>query len=204
MTIEHRIPELKMRDKKDLTVDLGDYSRWTTLGGPDAMEAELHKEGIVPMCFNCQFMQTTHTAMKPKIDPDTLPDGKRGKDATKEEVAANVKKRKLVYRREKQAYVDAIKLAAGKCAKCELRVVQRDSPFSPGHTAYPHAFQFAHRSELDKKHAVSELVASRRPLKTDKPKIDKEVARCRMLCQCCGHVETLARRAEPGASEEGN
>ena len=95
-------------------------------------------------------------------------------------------------------------LSAGKYAECELRVVPWDSPFTPGYTAYPHAFQFAHRSELDKKHGVSKLVASHRTFHTIKPKIDKEVARCRMLCQCCGHVETLERASEPGASEEGN
>ena len=204
MTVEHGIPELKMRDKKGKPVDLGNYPRWTTLGGPDAMEAELQKEGIVPMCRNCQYMQTTHFAMKPKIDPDTLPDGKVDKDATEEEVAAYMKKLHLINRRDKRVYVDVLKLTAGKCAECELRVVPWDSPFTPGYTAYPHAFQFAHRSELDKKHGVSKLVASHRTFHTIKPKIDKEVARCRMLCQCCGHVETLARRAEPGASEEGN
>jgi hypothetical protein len=204
MTVEHGIPELKMRNKKSKSVELSDYSKWATLGGPDAMEAELQKEGVVPMCRNCQFMQLTHNAMKPKIDPDTLPDGKRGKDATKEDEAAYNKKHQLVIRREKQAYVDAIKLAAGECAECELRVVPQGSPFSPGHTAYPHAFQFAHRSELDWEHSVSKLVNSCSTLNTVKPKIDKEVARCRVLCQCCGHVETLERASEPGASEEGN
>lgn len=200
MTVEHGLPELKMRDKKGDTVDLGSYSRWHVLGGPDAMEAELQKEGVVPMCYNCQFMQPTHSAMQARIDPNDLPDVRACDDK-----AAYTKKRDIVVRDEKKYYVDTIKIMEfGNCEDCGLLVVPSDQHYEPDANAYPHAFQFAHRSELDKEHSVSKLVASRRLLKTAKPKIDKEIARCRLLCMCCGHLETQRRVSEPGPSEEGN
>jgi hypothetical protein len=200
MTVEHGIPELKMRDKKGDSVNLGSYGNWPTFGGPAAMEAELQKPGVVPMCVNCQLMQPTHDAMKPKINPDDLPDVRVCDDQ-----AAYNKKHDLVVRDEKRYYVDTIKINEfGKCEDCGLVVVPSDQHYEPGANAYPHAFQFAHRSELDKEHNVSKLVTSRATLKTEKPKIDKEISRCRLLCMCCGHLETRARSNEPGPSEEGN
>ena len=199
MTVEHSLPELKMRDKKGGPVELSNYPKWPVLGGPDAMEAELQKEGVVPMCFNCQYMQPTHSAMQAS-DPNDLPDVRCCDDE-----AAYQKKRKLVIRDEKRYYVDTIKIMEfGECDDCGLLVVPSDQHCEPDTNAYPHAFQFAHRSELDKEHNVSKLVHSCRLLKTVKPKIDKEIARCRLLCMCCGHLETQRRASEPGPSEEGN
>ena len=199
MTVEHGLPELKMRDKKGDPVELSRYSKWLALGGPDAMEAELQKEGVVPMCFNCQAMQPTHNAMQAS-DPNDLPDVRCCDDR-----AAYNRKRHLVIRDEKRYYVDTIKIMEfGQCEDCGLLVVPSDQHCEPDTNAYPHAFQFAHRSELDKEHSVAKLVHSRRLLKTEKPKIDKEIARCRLLCMCCGHLETQRRASEPGPSEEGN
>ena len=95
-------------------------------------------------------------------------------------------------------------LRAPSALECELRIVPRGSPVTPGVTAWPHAFPFAHRSELDKEDNVGRLVSSRSPLTTKQPKIDKEINRARMLCQCCAFVETEKRKAAPGPSEEGN
>jgi len=204
MTVEHTKPEEKMRDKKGDTVDLSSYTKWTTLGSHEAMQAEFDKPSVVPMCINCQSMQPTGNAMKPKLDPDSLPDGKTGKSATKEETAAYNKKWLLIERRKKQAYVNGKKLELAQCAECEFRVVPWGSDFTPGVTGYPHSFQFAHRSELDKEEAVSKIVNSCKSFKTAKPLLDKEMARSRMLCQCCGKTETEERVDVPGPSEEGN
>ncbi len=199
MTVEHTKPWEKKRDKKDKPVNLGDYRKWTALGGPAAMQAEYDKESVVPMCFNCQFMQPTHDAMKPKLDPAPLPDGEPS--GTPEERAQYHKKWDLTVKREKQAYVNRLKLAIGGCATCWFKVVPHGGEYTPGYTGYPHAFQFAHKSELDKESNISELVRSRATLKTVKRRIDAEVRKCRLLCACCHRTETNGREHAPGVAE---
>ena len=199
MTLEHTDPSKKKRDKNGDPVCLGDYIKWTTLGGPAAMQAEFDMESTVPMCLNCQFMAPTHNAMKPKLDPDTLPTVRPTDDPV-----AYEKKRKLTELRKKQKYVDDKKLAVGGCAECWMTVVPFGSEYTPGHSAYPHAFQMAHRSELDKERCVGKIVHDSRSFKTAKPELDLEMARSRLLCQNCGHVETQERKNAPGPSEEGN
>jgi len=209
MTVEHTIPSEKKRNKKGKPVGLSDYTKWKTLGGPQAMQEEYDKPSVVPMCINCNLMQPTCTHMQPKLNPDDLPDGKsRG---TPEEVAAYTKKRHLIARRKKKAYVDNIKLNyvnssgnVGECEECIMEVIPHGSKWRPEYNGYPHVFQFAHRSELDKEDGVGKLVRSTRSFKTEKPKIDKEIARSRMLCMCCADAENQARESCPGASEEGN
>ena len=89
---------------------------------------------------------------------------------------------------------------------CELLVgsVLLQEGWIPAWNGYPHVFQFAHRSELDKKDQISKIVASCRSFKKAKQRIDREVKRCRLLCQCCAATETNQRKNCPGASEEGN
>ena len=209
MTVEHTIPSKKKRDKKGNTVSLSDYPKWKYLGGPDAMQAEYDKPSVVPMCINCNLMQPTCNAMKPKEDPDDLPDGKRS--GTPDERAAYMRKWQLIELRKKQDYVDNIKLnyvnqsgQVATCDDCSFKMISRGLEWDPGYTAYPHVFQFAHRSELDKKDGVAKLVCSRRSFKTQKPLIDKEIKRSRLLCMCCAKTETDERNDCPGPSEEGN
>jgi len=209
MTVEHTVPSEKKRDKNGNTVGLSNYPKWVSLGGPDAMQEEYDKESVVPMCINCNFMQPTCYHMKPKLNPDDLPDGKCS--GTPEEEAAYEKKRKLIERRKKQAYVDDIKLNyvnaagnVGECEECIMDVIPYGSEWRPQYNGYPHVFQFAHRSELDKEEGVAKLVHSRRSFETEKPLIDREIRRSRMLCMCCADTENQARKSCPGASEEGN
>jgi len=211
MTVEHTIPSEKKRNKKGQPVQLSDYTKWGSLGGPQAMQEEYDKESVVPMCINCNLMQPTCSHMKPKLNPDDLPNGKKGKNATPEEKAAYDRKRELVARQKKKAYVDNIKLNyvnssgnVGECEECIMEVITHGSKWRPEYTGYPHVFQFAHRSELDKKDGVAKLVRSTRSFKTEKPKIDREIARSRLLCMCCAETENQARKSCPGASEEGN
>jgi len=199
MTVEHTKPEEKMHNNKGEPVGLSNYTRWEPLGGPEAMQAEFDKPSVVPMCYNCQHMQPTHTAMKPKIDPDSLPEVRRCDDK-----AAYHKKYNLTQRRDKREYVNYEKVFIGKCAVCTYRVVPHGDEWTPGVTGWPHAFQFAHRSELDKEDNVAKIVGSTLSYATCKPKLDKEMARCRLLCMCCGKTETEERALEPGPSEEGN
>ena len=81
-----------------------------------------------------------------------------------------------------------------------MRVVPRGSVYSPGYSAYPHAFQWAHRSELDKGQNVSTIVTSRQAFNAAKPKLDREMGRSRLLCMNCGHVETQVRQRAPSAA----
>tara|TARA_X000001036_G_scaffold163351_1_gene155037 strand:- start:6 stop:905 length:900 start_codon:yes stop_codon:yes gene_type:complete len=199
MTVEHTDPSEKKRDANGNPVCLGEYAKWKTLGGPAAMQAEFDKPSVIPMCHICQAMQPTHNAMKPKLDPATLPEVSQYVD-----MAAYMKKYHLTETRKKMDYVDGKKLAIGECAECWMRVVPFGSAYAPGHSAYPHAFQWAHRSELDKGQGVAKIVNSRQSFDTAKPKLDREMGRSRMLCMNCGKVETDARQRAPGPSEEGN
>ncbi len=199
MTIEHTDPLQKKRDKNGDPVCLSEYHKWVSLGGPKAMRAEFDKLSVVAMCFNCQHMAPTHNAMKPKIDPATLPNVSQSVDK-----AAYNKKWELTERHKKQAYVDGKKLAVGECEECWMKMVKFGEPYTPGYSAYPHAFQWAHRSELDKGKNVSKLVNYGCSFDTAKPLIDIEINRSRILCQNCGHVETQERKKAPGPSEEGN
>ena len=211
MTVEHTIPSEKKRDNKGNTVSLSNISKWVSLGGPQAMQEEYDKESVVPMCINCNMMQPTCFHMQPKVNPDDLPDGKSGTNATPEEVAAYKKKWNLIEKRKMQAYVDNIKLNyvnasgnVGECEECIMKVIPHGSEWRPAQNGYPHVFQFAHRSELDKKDSVGELVNSGNSFQTARPLIDKEIRRSRMLCMCCADAENQARRSCPGPSEEGN
>ena len=215
MTVEHTNPDEKKRDKKGKPVGLVDYRKWPSLGGAKAMQEEYDKPSVVPMCINCHFMQPTGTHMKPKLNPDDLPDGKQGEGATKEEVAAYDKKWLLIEKHKKQAYVEQIKLTwkdkygqVGTCEECVMEVIphgsEKQEGWIPAWNGYPHVFQFAHRSELDKKDQISKIVTSHLSFETCKPRIDREVKRCRLLCQCCAATETNERNNCPGASEEGN
>ena len=176
VTNEHTVPTEKMRNSKGKTVCIGKYAQWTALGGKKAMWAEFSMTSVVPMCLNCNNMQPTADAMKRKDDPPT---------AT-------------------QAYVNAKKLELGKCEDCPYRVVPRGTEWTPGVTGWPHAFEFAHRSELDKVDGVAEIVRDNTSLETAKPKLDTEMARSRFLCRCCAKIETDSRKTVPGPSEEGN
>tara|TARA_X000001036_G_scaffold13064_1_gene11206 strand:+ start:174 stop:1073 length:900 start_codon:yes stop_codon:yes gene_type:complete len=199
MSVEHTDPSEKKRDANGDPVCLGRYALWYALGGPEVMQAEFEKPSVVPMCLNCQHMSPTHNAMKPRLDPATLPDVRYRDDKV-----AYHKKYHLTERRKKQAYVDGKKLEIGECAECWMQVVPFGSTYSPGYSAYPHTFHYAHRSELDWGGHVGKIVVSGRTFNTCKSELDREMDRSRLLCANCAKVETDARQSAPGPSEEGN
>lgn len=82
------------------------------------------------------------------------------------------------YTNEKQAYVNALKREIGQCYYCGTEM-QCDE-------GNEHAFQMMHGEDgLTKCCGVADLVKARRPLKTDKPRIDAEMAKCRLGCANC-------------------
>eukprot|EP00966_Prymnesium_polylepis_P126378 2922602-Prymnesium_polylepis.1 len=85
------------------------------------MRAEQAK-GMQWICGFCHSLEKTGTQANRHPDPDTMPDGKQGKSATKEEVAQYKAKRfaKITY--PKQQYIDAKKRAVGACTKCKRSV----------------------------------------------------------------------------------
>ena len=186
-----------MRDDQGRTVCLSHHQSWLKLGGPDAMQAE--REKCIVLCFNCHWMASTGNVMQERINPDSLPVMKQGDNPQ-----AYHKRNHLVNKRKKQDYVDAKKIEIGGCAECQMKVVSRGSDWTPADSGWPHVFQFAHRSELDKDMSISRIVDSKRTFDNDKGRLDREIARCRLLCMCCGQVETDERATEPGPSEEGN
>jgi hypothetical protein len=207
MTLEHRVPSEKKLDKEGNTVCLSEYPKWTTIGGPSGMQREFDLESTVPSCYNCQSMQLTHSAMQPKIETASLPDGR--KNGTKAESDAYDRKWQLINRYKKQDYVNRYKLktSGGKCEDCAFQMVDYSFPLSsiiPGQHGFPHAFQTAHKSELDWEASISKLVTSHLSFAKAKPKIDKELKRCRILCFCCALTETNSRATVPGPSLEGN
>jgi hypothetical protein len=208
MTLEHMDPKEKKRSKDGKrTVCLSEYTKWPSIGGPAAMDREFNLKSVKPSCFNCQLMQLTCTAMQPRENVASLPDGKS--KGTKAEKAAYKRKWQLINRYKKQDYVNRYKLkkSGGKCEDCDFRMVPLSFPLSsiiPGKMGYPHAFHTAHKSELDWEATIGKLVNSNLSYETEKPKIDKELKRCRILCFCCAQVETNSRATVPGPSLEGN
>jgi hypothetical protein len=94
---------------------LSDYVYWSGHGGVPEMERELAK-GFNWLCGFCHALQPTGKAANRCADAATMPDGKS--KGTEEEVAQYKAKHhaKIVF--PKQQYVDARKLAIGRCEHC--------------------------------------------------------------------------------------
>jgi len=187
---DHMDTTTKMRDAKGVPVDISNFGRWTTLGGPVAMEFEA-KTLCRVLCCNCHAMQETHNVFRGASSSDY------------EDVSAAVDFKRYQQKRvrkiieDKQQYVNALKLKIGECAECALVVVPRDQTWTPGVSGHPHVFQFAHKDERIWSHRVAALVASRRIFETERPLIDTEIGKCRLLCGCCHQVETARRFSVP-------
>ena len=198
LELDHRDPTTKMRDARGKPVNLSEWYRWSSLGGPDAMEREAALCDI--LCCNCHAMQPTNNVFM-AVSSSSLPDVSQQVDQ-----AAYAKKHWLRVKEEKQAYVNAIKLRIGKCAICTLEVVPVGAVWRPGQSGYPNVFEFAHLSELHKGDhegkygSVAKSVHCRNVLASVKANIDREThpSRSRLLCACCHRVETIARNQEPG------
>jgi hypothetical protein len=198
----HWSKELKKKDKKGKSVSLGEYTRWASLGGPEAMEEEFTTTGR-PLCSNCAFMEEDHAVFH-GANPDEMEDVKPSEDIKKYKA-----KKKRKYKIEKQAYVNARKLEIGGCEDCTAKVVETREECVPGRLYMPHCFHFRHRWEPTKKNTVGNLVCSRTSLyghkksknrKGCKAALDAEMDTevCALKCACCAKVETDKRKAGPG------
>ena len=137
------------------------------------MKAEAAK--CIPRCRNCHQMQQTNNKYKRKYE--TIEEMPR---RTKNEIIATYSRR---YIDEKIAFVDGIKLEISKCNQCSLSVTKENC----------HVFCFAHIDARTKKKSVAVLCNSRATLKTTKPAILEEIAKCRLLCAVCHSLETRER-----------
>ena len=182
---------------KEKTRILSDYIWWASNGGPAAMRAEADK--CQWLCRFCHRLEKTSGSGNRSCDPAAMPDGKKGKHATEEEVKQYDAKRraKMVY--PKQQYVDEEKLRRGCCLTCERAV-------TPETTV---AFDFDHRDPVTKmkgkdtlagkQGGVSGLVnnnAKRAALDKIKDVLDAEMDKCDLLCANCHQRKTFNYKAE--------
>ena len=152
---------------------------WAGHGGVDAMIKEANK--CDPKCHDCHCDYEAEG----KINHDVH----KRKYATLEEMpttttAEKIAKRIRGYRDEKQTYVNDIKMRIGGCQECSKHIFGREHCFK---------FEFAHRDATDYKCKVSQIVHRTTKLETAKPLLDKEIAKCRLLCHDCHRGETRSR-----------
>lgn len=103
---------------------LSDYTWWSLKknGGVEAMieEAKQIEQWI---CGCCHAVEPTSSSGNRCPDPDTMPEGKQGRNSTKDQVKQYHAQRQAVRKWPKQQYVDAQKRLAGCCAACKRPVV---------------------------------------------------------------------------------
>lgn len=192
LEFQHVDARSKILDKHGNTVGLAEYARWPMLGGPEAMLKE--REKCIILCTNCHRMETANDSYW-SLKSDDLANVSR-----KDNAPAYDKKKHLQIKEEKRQYVNSLKNNTGKCEECTAEVVQSTAECIPGKRYLPHCFDYAHISELSKGDekgmfgTVAKLVYSGRNIKREKPNIDREIAKCRLLCACCHRVETNRRR----------
>jgi hypothetical protein len=166
------------------------------------MRAEEAK-GIEWLCGFCHQLKTTGDQANRYQDPwaenkdgtPVMPDGRRGKHATKEEVKQyNAKhKAKIVY--PKQQYVDARKRAVGCCKRCKRADVEGKE----------WAFHWDHRDPATKLKGKDTLAGKyggvcglvnncTKAADLDAPGfrevLDEEIGKCDLLCHNCHHRKT--------------
>ena len=156
-----------------------DAPYWAGHGGVDAMIKEANK--CDPKCHDCHCDYETEGKINHNVH--------KRKYATLEEMpttttAEKIAKRQRVYKDEKQTYVNDIKMRIGGCQECSKHIPGREHCFK---------FEFAHRDATDYKCRVSQIVHRCTTLKTAKPLLDKEIAKCRLLCHDCHRAETRSR-----------
>lgn len=153
--------------------NVSDYCWWVWNGGVEAMRAEAAK--CVARCRNCHSMQESGNKYKRKYATlEEMP------TATREERIAKHMRR---YLDEKIAFVDARKLELGACEDCAFAVTP----------ASCHVFVFAHRDATTKTKSVAQLCNTHASLPTTRPKLEAEMAKCRLLCAVCHSKETRVR-----------
>lgn len=137
--------------------------------GPAMMWREYAKCTVLCRC--CHMLENTHSGAR-ATDSTHLPNGSK-------------KQQIRQYAEEKYAYVNRIKRERfGQCFYC--------GPEMQCNEGNERAFQFMHRDQLDKALKISNLCKATSTLKTCKPLLDAEIAKCRLGCANCHWIhETL-------------
>jgi hypothetical protein len=154
-------------------------SYWACHGGVDTMIKEANK--CDPKCHDCHCDYEAEGKINHNVH--------KRKYATLEEMPTTTTAEKIAkhhrrYLDGKQTYVNDIKMGIGGCEKCSKLISGREHCFK---------FEFAHRDATVYKSAVAQIVHSRTTLKTAKPLLDEEIAKCRLLCHDCHREETRSR-----------
>ena len=93
-------------------------------------------------------------------------------------------------------HVNAEKLRRGKCEHplcCDPHTNEARQVTSKT----THAFQFAHKNEVDKDFSIADMVNNRQSPVTAIPKLDKEMSKCNLYCANCHHLyDTIPRMKE--------
>jgi hypothetical protein len=157
---------------------------WSCNGGVDAFEA--HYRGptttVRPLCMFCHALADSHGIYTGSSLEDLQPG------------SSQYQRRKN--RLEKQGHVNEHKISKGTCEHplcCDPntglpRVIT---------AANVHGFHCAHIDEVDKEHTIGHLVHNTQSLRTAKPTIDRELAKCKVYCANCHHLyDTIPRRKE--------
>tara|TARA_B100000405_G_scaffold79264_1_gene54887 strand:+ start:5122 stop:6390 length:1269 start_codon:yes stop_codon:yes gene_type:complete len=180
----------KMTRADGTSVGLNDYCWWAGNGGVAAMQVEaqqIHQW----ICSHCHALEPTSNQGRRCGDPDGMPPGKQGKDATPEEVKQYEARRKARVVYPKQRHVDARKRDVGACLHCRRAVVAGEEV----------GFDWDHRDEATKckgglygeKGGVAGLVgncAKAAALDEVAPLLDAEMDKCDLLCRPCHRRKT--------------
>jgi len=134
------------------------------------------------LCMFCHSLQRSHDVYN-GASLDTLQIGTKA-----------YQRRKNVI--DKKEYVNSYKIAKVMCSdpRCSDPKTGKARLITAKNV---HAFHCAHIDEVEKDFTISQMVRSRRPLKTMKPEFDRELPKCNVNCANCHWLyETLPRRKE--------
>ena len=189
---------------------LSDYPWWSCHGGVAAMRKEVAK-GIEWKCRFCHMKDPLSNCANKCPDPATMPEGKRGKNATPEEIKQSKARWHATNVYPKHQFVDAHKREVRRaCLRCARPVLEGEE----------HCFIFDHRDETTKMKGKDTLAGetggvaglvhncskSEASLEKIQSLLEREMDLCDLLCANCDRRKTFGypERADVIAAREAN